>query len=153
VAISGFESSKHDHILQLIAIFRLAKALLLILAGFGILKLLNPAFSLRVREAMQAYPFAVRHLSRQRIELAATAAFVYAAVFVVEGVGLWMQKVWAEWFTVIVSSSFIPFEIWEIVKKLTILRVALVIGNIAIVIYLVAKRVSIREHRLRRVAR
>ena len=108
---------------------------------------------------MQAYPFAVRHLPRgvlnspEHIELAAAAAFAYAAVFLVEGTGLWMQKTWAEWFTVIVTSSFIPFEVWEIVKKLTILRVALVIANIAIVIYLVVKRISARQHRLRRIAR
>lgn len=156
MATFGFASSKkRDGIIRLIAIFRLAKALLLVLAGFGVLKLLNPAFSLRVHEAMQAYPLAIRHLphSPEKIELAAAAAFAYAAVFIVEGVGLWMQKAWAEWFTVTITTSFIPFEVWEIVKKLTILRVALVVVNVAIVIYLVAKRLSARKHRFGRIAR
>jgi uncharacterized membrane protein (DUF2068 family) len=146
-----------DRVIQLIAIFRFAKALLLILAGFGVLKLLNPAFSFHVREAMRAYPFAMRHVpqkilrSKEDIELAASAAFAYAAIFLVEGTGLWMQKTWAEWFTVAVTTSFIPFEIVEIVKKTTALRVALVVANIAIVMYLVVKRLSARKHGLRRI--
>jgi uncharacterized membrane protein (DUF2068 family) len=157
VAIFGSGNSKRDRILALIALFRLSKALLLILAGFGVLHLLRPDVAERFMEWMQAYPLAMKvHPERaldspQRIELLAAAAFAYAALFATEGAGLWLQKRWAEYLTVIATTSFIPFEIWEIVKKVSAVRVALVISNIAVVIYLIA--VLTRKYRFRGIAR
>jgi len=86
-------------------------------------------------------PFAIHtpRLTRGHIEITAVASFAYAALFTTEGIGLWFQKRWAEYLTIVATSSLIPFEVWELVKKLTILRAALVIANVAIVIYLVAK--------------
>ena len=150
MAISGFVSS--NRILRLIALFRLAKALLLILAGFGALQLLRPEVAARAIEWVRAYPFAMRALrSPERLEIAAAGAFCYAALFATEGIGLWLEKRWAEYLTVIATISFIPFEVWEIVRKVTPLRVGLVISNIAIVIYLIWR--LIRQHRLRGVTR
>ena len=157
MAIFGSGNSKRDRILALIALFRLSKALLLVLAGFGVLHLLRPDVAERVVEWMQAYPFAMKYhperalSSPQRIELLAAAAFAYAALFATEGVGLWLQKRWAEYLTLIATTSFIPLEIWEIVKRQTATRVLLVISNFAIAIYLVA--VLSRKHRLRGIAR
>lgn len=149
MAISGSGSSKDA--LRLIAFFRLSKALLLIFAGFGALELLRPEVASRAVEWMQAYPFAAYALgSSHHIKLIASAAFAYAALFMTEGFGLWFQKRWAEYLTVIATTSFIPFEIWEIAKKLTATRVALVVANIAIVIYLVW--LLVRQHRLRGIA-
>ena len=157
MATFGSGSSKRDRILALIALFRLSKALLLVLAGFGVLHLLHPDVAARFVEWMRAYPFAMMHHperalnSPQRIELLAAAAFAYAALFATEGVGLWLQKRWAEYLTVIATTSFIPFEIWEIARRVSAVRVALVISNIAIVIYLIA--VLTRKHRFRGIAR
>ena len=149
VGISEFASS--ERALKAIALFRFSKALLLILGGFGALELLRPEVAARAIEWVRAYPFAVRALpSPQHIELIAAGAFCYAAVFITEGIGLWMGKRWGEHFTIIVTTSFIPFEIWEIARKFTIVRVALVIANIAIVIYLIWRLT--RQHRLGRVA-
>jgi uncharacterized membrane protein (DUF2068 family) len=61
----------------------------------------------------------------------------YAAVFAVEGVGLWMEKRWAEWLTVIITSSLIPLELWEIFYRPTIGKVLILLANIAVVAYLV----------------
>ena len=49
--------------------------------------------------------------------------FLYAALFAVEGVGLWLGKRWAEWLTVVTTSLLIPIEIYEIVHKPTWERV------------------------------
>ena len=86
----------------------------------------------------------ITNVPPRRIEELAIASFVYAAVFIVEGVGLWFGKVWAEWFTVVVTSSLIPFEAHEVVKKPTVLRIAFLIANIAIVIYLVHRRRTVK---------
>jgi len=150
VGISGFASS--SRVLKLIALFRLSKALLLILAGFGALQLLRPEVAARVVERVRAYPFAMRALhSPQHIELIAAGAFCYAALFITEGIGLWLEKTWAEYLTLVATVSFIPFEIWEIVKKMTALRVAIVIANIAIVVYLIWRLT--RQHGFRRITR
>ena len=157
MATSASASSKSsDRILKLIALFRLSKALLLILAGFGVLELLRPDVQVRFLDWMQAFPFATKHHAERalnsphRLELLAAAAFAYAGLFTTEGIGLWLEKRWAEYLTVIATTSFIPFEMWEIAKRVTAARVALVVANIAIVTYLVA--FLTRQHRLRGIA-
>jgi uncharacterized membrane protein (DUF2068 family) len=57
-------------------------------------------------------------------------------LFAIEGWGLWREKRWAEYLTVIVTASLIPLEIWEIIRHLTWLKVAALALNIAIVLYL-----------------
>lgn len=63
-------------------------------------------------------------------------ALAYAAIFATEGTGLWLRKHWAEWFTVIATGSLIPLELYECVHHFTWLKLAVLIGNVAIVIYL-----------------
>jgi uncharacterized membrane protein (DUF2068 family) len=65
------------------------------------------------------------------------ATFTYAAVFAIEGIGLWMQKRWAEWLTCIITASLIPLEVWEFAHRPNLGKAAVVIGNAAIVAYLV----------------
>ena len=70
------------------------------------------------------------------------AAFIaYAAVFVVEGVGLLRRRRWAEWLTVIVTASFIPFEIYELARRPGAGKVSAIALNAAIVVYLAWRRV------------
>jgi len=73
-----------------------------------------------------------RHLK----ELAGLAA-IYAALYLVEGSGLLLRKRWAEWLTVIATGSFVPVEVYEIARQCSISRIALLIGNLAIVFYLI----------------
>ncbi len=61
----------------------------------------------------------------------------YAAVFAVEGIGLWMEKRWAEWLTTIITASLIPLEAWEIVLRPTIGKALILLANVAVVGYLV----------------
>lgn len=65
------------------------------------------------------------------------AAFCYAALGIIEAVGLYFEKTWAEFLTLIVTASFLPVEIHEIFRRLTWLRVGLFIGNVIILIYLI----------------
>jgi uncharacterized membrane protein (DUF2068 family) len=64
---------------------------------------------------------------------------VYAGVLLTEGVGLWLRQRWAEYFTVIVTASFVPLELYEIVRHVTVTRVIVLAVNLAIVGYLVAR--------------
>jgi len=66
----------------------------------------------------------------------AIAAFGYAIVIGIEGVGLYFRRPWARWFTIGVTSSFVPWEVYEIVEHATAIRIALLVLNIGLVIYL-----------------
>jgi uncharacterized membrane protein (DUF2068 family) len=74
----------------------------------------------------------------------ALGALCYAAVFVVEGVGLVLEKTWAEWLTVVVTASFIPIEIYEIAAHFGIGKVVALALNVAVVAYLAWVRWSER---------
>ncbi|WP_266170023.1 DUF2127 domain-containing protein [Dyella subtropica] len=71
-------------------------------------------------------------------------ALGYAAIFATEGTGLWLRKHWAEWFTVIATGSLIPLELYEVVVHFTWLKLAALVANIAIVVYLV--RIAMQPH-------
>src|SRR5437773_2571337 len=111
--------------LTLIALFRLAKALVLLAAAAGVLKLLDPSVADHVHTWLSTLPFVegrpqlqhvadhLTHASPGRLKIAAAVAAGYAALFAVEGVGLWLRKVWAEYLTIVATTSFVPFEIYE----------------------------------------
>jgi uncharacterized membrane protein (DUF2068 family) len=67
----------------------------------------------------------------------AVGLLAYAALMFVEAVGLWMIKRWGEYFSVIVTSVFLPWEIYEIADRLTWLRLVLLLINIAAVVWLI----------------
>ena len=71
-------------------------------------------------------------LSESRIHALRVVTLSYAAVFAVEGVGLWMQRRWAEWLTCIITASLIPLELWELIHRPTIGKAAVLLANIAI---------------------
>ncbi len=63
-------------------------------------------------------------------------SLAYAAVFLTEGIGLMLKKPWAEIMTVIVTVSFIPLEIYELVEDPTLAKVAVLLVNVAVLPYL-----------------
>jgi uncharacterized membrane protein (DUF2068 family) len=80
-------------------------------------------------------------LKSDTLHLVGAAVLVYAAVEGVEAVGLWFQRRWAEYLTFIVTASFLPLEVYELVHKLTPFKVLAFVINMAIVVYLLrAKR-------------
>jgi len=68
-------------------------------------------------------------------------AAAYAVLEGVEAFGLWYQKRWAEYLTFIATVSFIPYEIYEIVRSVSVFKLIALAVNIAIALYLLlAKR-------------
>jgi uncharacterized membrane protein (DUF2068 family) len=66
----------------------------------------------------------------------AMTAFAYAILMGTEGVGLFLRRSWARWFTIGATGSLIPFEVYEIVHEPHALRVLVLLLNIAVVGYL-----------------
>lgn len=147
------------HVLRLIAIFRHVKAVLLIISGLAVLRLIKPGAVQQFTDWVTAMPFTAQHafvgravamitrLPPKRIEELAIVFFLYATLFIVEGVGLWMGTVWAEWLTIVATTSFIPFEVYEVVHKATWISVSILVANVVIVIYLVYRRLTLRSSR------
>jgi uncharacterized membrane protein (DUF2068 family) len=136
-------------VLRTIALYKIVKVLLLLAVAYGELRLRDASLAAKLLSWAQAQPYGLEHrivtqllewfsgLSVSRIHALRMVTLAYAAVFAVEGVGLWMQKRWAEWLTVIITASLIPLEAWEIFFRPTIGKVLILLANVAVVAYLV----------------
>ena len=152
--------------LKLIAAFKFVKAASLVAAALGAMGLLRPRNARWAEAALEhlalsrghrlasslaarALPF-LEHSSRRRIEEVAIGALLYAAVFAVEGTGLALGKRWAEYLTVAVTISFLPFESVALARHATAPRAVTLVLNVAVVVYLVwqlrAGRAGARGH-------
>jgi uncharacterized membrane protein (DUF2068 family) len=61
----------------------------------------------------------------------------YAALFLTEGTGLLLRKRWAEWLTIIATSSFMPLELYELIKEFSAIGLLLLLVNAGVVLFLV----------------
>lgn len=140
---------RRNGFLMLIAVFKFCKAALLVVVGLGAFKIVQgdiTDLSHRVLSHLNssvgrklAHQALVRiaDLDPLKLEALGVVAFLSAALFCVEGIGLWFGKRWAEYLTVIVTALLVPFEIYELVEKLTVARVTALVLNLAVIAYLV----------------
>src|SRR3954470_9829806 len=147
-------------VLRLIALERAGRGLLLLGAGVYLLFHLNSDFGRLGERVMRAIeldprrPFLHRivahlhHLHASELRVAAVFAFGYGLLELVEGTGLWLDKLWAEYLTVIATSLLLPLQPYELVRNPPPLKAAGIAVNIAIVVYLVLllRRRVRREH-------
>jgi uncharacterized membrane protein (DUF2068 family) len=61
----------------------------------------------------------------------------YALIELVEGIGLWLGKRWGEYFAMVATSVFLPYEIYDLAVKVTWLRVGALAINVLLVVYLI----------------
>ncbi|MGC9997343.1 MAG: DUF2127 domain-containing protein, partial [Terriglobia bacterium] len=83
----------------------------------------------------------------RKLEEVGAGTFFYAGVFLTEGLGLVLRKTWAEYFTLIVTGSFLPVEVYLMTQHLTAVRAVVTLVNIGIVGYLVAHRLGERKRK------
>jgi uncharacterized membrane protein (DUF2068 family) len=79
-------------------------------------------------------------LSQNTIKVIAGGVLLYALLELVEGVGLWLEQRWGEYFAMIVTSLGLPYEIYDLTDKITVTRVIFFLINLALVVYLVVTR-------------
>jgi uncharacterized membrane protein (DUF2068 family) len=140
-----------DATVVLIGVFRLAKAAVLVALGLAVALGLSAAVAhgLEARLDATGLFWARRLVARGLATLLSRGdhalhelelgCFAYAAVFTVEGVGLVRRRPWAEWVTVLVTSSFVPFEGYELARGKSVGMALTLVLNLAIVVYLVAR--------------
>lgn len=150
----------HNRWLVVIGVLKLLKAVVFVLVGIGAVRLLHKDVVDLFSRLLAEFNFdpesrfvnlvldKVALLNDHRLRMISTAIFSYATVDVIEGVGLLLEKTWAEYLTIIVTASFLPWEMFEVVRHVTWMKLALLIVNIAVVAYLlydVRKRLRARE--------
>lgn len=77
------------------------------------------------------------HLKSGTLEVLIVTAAIYAVVEGTEAVGLWKEKRWAEYLTAVATAGFLPFEIYDLTKGVTVFRLGALIVNLAVLVYLV----------------
>jgi uncharacterized membrane protein (DUF2068 family) len=140
--------SADNRLLRLIACFKLLKSALLVAVGMSALHLLHKdvAGVLEHWVAMLGVDPGNRYVDKalqkfaistpNKIKSFGVVSFIYAGLFLTEGIGLWMVRRWAEWFSVIITTSLVPFEVYEIYRHLSSIKCLVLLLNIAVVAYL-----------------
>lgn len=145
--------------IRLIAAERLIRGVLLIGAGIYLVTHSHNDFGrladrlARAVELDPRRPFIHRIIERlhslhaSTVQITGIAAIFYGVLETVEGTGLWLERLWAEWLTVIATSLLIPVELYEVVRHPSMLKAAGIAVNIAIVVYLAVRlRRRLRDH-------
>jgi uncharacterized membrane protein (DUF2068 family) len=79
-------------------------------------------------------------LNQRTLTYLVIGAAAYAAIEIVEGIGLWLGQRWGEYFAVVVTSLGLPYEVYDLALKVTALRAVAFAINLALVIYLLVTR-------------
>jgi len=135
--------------LLVIAVFKFVKGVLFVALAFGALSLLHKDVAsevgywldqLRIDPDNQFIGALLGKLqlvhSKELKELSALGA-AYGGLFLTEGTGLLLRQRWAEWLTIIATSSLMPIEAYELVEKFTAVRLLALLINAAVVLYLI----------------
>ncbi len=147
--------------LILIGAGKLIKAILFVALGFGALRLVHRDLVTLVTKWIVDLRFdpeshfisviidKVSGITPHRLRQISIGIFCYAAMDVLEGTGLVLGKAWAEYLTLVVTASFLPWEFFEILRKPNWPKAVFTLLNIAVVFYLAAYlQRRIRERRL-----
>ncbi len=147
----------HNKWLVLIAVYKFVQALLIAAIGFGALRLLHQdvgdvlaqvTSALRFNPESRFVNFVLEKaeiLDDPLLRRIGVVAFSYAGLSLAEGIGLYLEKAWGEYLTLFITASFLPWEIFEVFRKLTWVRVGLLVVNGFVLLYLLKVVVERRK--------
>jgi len=139
----------HDSGLLAIGLLKLAEAVFFFLVGVGAIHFIHRdlgdsalrlAMRLRVDPDGRLVSWLLDHLdaiTAQRLRQIGLATFFYAILRTVEGAGLVLEQTWAEYLTVGVTTAFLPWEVFEIARRVDWVRVSVLVANLIVLAYLV----------------
>ena len=119
------------------------------MVGVGLLKLVHEEiatlFSLLIEalhlnadsRIIHALVLKVDALQPHSVLVAGLVSLGYAGLLLLEGVGLWLERPWAAYLTVISTSLLLPFELYEVIERVSMVRISVLLLNLMIVLYLV----------------
>jgi uncharacterized membrane protein (DUF2068 family) len=145
----GHSSGSRDRGLLLIGLFKLAKAIFFFCIGVGAIHLLHKdledevmRWALRFRFDPESRFVAllldkVDLIDAHRLRQISVATFGYSALALTEGIGLLLEQVWAEYLTLVLTISFLPWELYELARRPDWFRLSLLLINLAVLWYLI----------------
>lgn len=131
-----------------IGVFKLLQALLFIALGVGAIRLLHKDLMDLAEHLILAMRFdpegrfvnlfldKVALIDPHRLKQISAVVFAIAALDIIEGTGLVLEQVWAEYVTLVLTASFLPWEFFEVLLRATWIRLILLVINLAVVMYL-----------------
>jgi len=155
----GEESSRG---LLLVGLFKMSKAIFFGGLAVGALHLIHQNLGELVMRAIDDVPHMdpegrlaslimdkADMVGAHQLRQAGMLSFGYACVCVVEGTGLLMHKVWAEYFTIILTAGALPWEVFELIREFSWFKVGLMFLNVLVLVYLLwlVRRMRIRQRR------
>lgn len=145
------EVERKDHLtkgIRVVSLFEGAKGLLVLLVGLGLLEFIHKDLHLAAEQIVRQFHLnparhyprifidAANHLSDRQLLALAFSSLLYAVFRLIEAVGLWLQRQWAEWLALIAGGLYIPIELFAIMRRITWPKVTVLIVNAGIVGYL-----------------
>ncbi len=139
----------HDTGLLLIGIFKLSKAIFFVGMALGALHFIHHDLSRSLERFFNVLHFDNENrflslllgkaelVTHHRIRLFSMGTALYGLLCSIEGIGLMRHKVWAEYLTLWLSVSFVPWETYEVVRHASLWRISILLMNLAITGYLV----------------
>ena len=138
----------HQRGLRVVAVFEAFKGGIVFIAGFGLLSFigrdaekiaaqivnrmhLNPA-----HHYPQIFLEAAAKVNNTHLVLLAIMAMLYTTIRFVEAYGLWHERRWAEWLAALGGTIYVPIEIYEVLHRVTWVRVTFLTLNVAVVAYM-----------------
>lgn len=134
--------------LVVIGFFKFVKGVFFVLVGVGVLRLVHRdladvlfrlALALRIDPESHLVNLVLERaqsLTPHRLRWISFAVFFDAGLDFIEGTGLVLRKTWAEYFTLILTAAFLPWEGFEIARHVTIAKICLTLLNVVVVLYL-----------------
>ncbi|MCX6179600.1 MAG: DUF2127 domain-containing protein [Chlorobiales bacterium] len=134
--------------LKVVAIFEAFKGILVLFTGVALFSLmhqdiqavaeqlvhhmhLNPA-----KHIPKIFIEASRHLENERLRSLALLAFLYSSMRFIEAYGLWFEKVWSEWFALLSGGIYLPIELFELAKGISLIKIMFTSINLIVVLYM-----------------
>ncbi|MEV6702851.1 DUF2127 domain-containing protein [Streptomyces sp. NPDC051453] len=148
-------------ILRFLAVERAVRGVFIVLVAIAVWKFSNSQDSVRqffdeyldvLRPVFRHFHYDLDHspvvgtiqktfdYKHSTLVIVAVALLVYALIEIVEGVGLWRARRWAEYLTVVATAAFLPLEIYELTEKVSWVKIATLTVNVLAVLYILLSK-------------
>jgi uncharacterized membrane protein (DUF2068 family) len=141
-------SSRHDRLLPWIAAERGVRALFLAILGIVLVTHPHTNWAGEIthlahqwgldpsRNVVRKIIDAVRKVHAGQNVVFGVIALGYGALEAAESYGLARRRQWGEWLTLVATSILLIPEVWELVRKVTVLKLGALVVNLLVIAYL-----------------
>jgi uncharacterized membrane protein (DUF2068 family) len=141
-------NNKMTRALRVVALFEACKGLLVLFAGLALFSFIHQNIQVAAEQLVghlhlnpaknipRIFIEAAGNMTDRRIRLLALFALFYCCMRFVESYGLWFAKRWAEWFALVSGCVYLPIELYELIKGVTLFKIIFVSINLIIVVYM-----------------